>query len=384
MAAGWNLVSLNVALPTSDLEALFADVMDNTDVILSFESVGLTYDPDLPDFSTLFDVDNAHGYWFRMDAADSICITGSLVAAATPIALENNWNLVSYLPETPLSVPDALTSIWSSVVVVLGYENGGLSYDPALPELATLNEMKACFGYWIKTNSAGTLIYPDGVPTFVSSIPDATRNLNSFVPRVQTSNTWINLYGSNVKLDGREIPSGSIIEAYNEAGIMVGEFSVRQSGKFGFMPVYGPDNFSTNNDIANAGKISFKINGEQIEQTIDWTANGERVFVNEFTTVGKAGVLPDQFSLAQNYPNPFNPETSIEYVVAKPGFVEVSVYNVMGAKVKTLVSEYQAAGTYSVKWFGNSDGGAQVASGVYFYKLTAGDFSEIKKMTLLK
>ena len=384
LAAGWNLVSLNVALPTSDLEALFADVMDNTDVILSFESVGLTYDPDLPDFSTLFDVDNAHGYWFRMDAADSICITGSLVAAATPIALENNWNLVSYLPETPLSVPDALTSIRSSVVVVLGYENGGLSYDPALPELATLNEMKACFGYWIKTNSAGTLIYPDGVPTFVSSIPDATRNLNSFVPRVQTSNTWINLYGSNVKLDGREIPSGSIIEAYNEAGIMVGEFSVRQSGKFGFMPVYGPDNFSTNNDIANAGKISFKINGEQIEQTIDWTANGERVFVNEFTTVGKAGVLPDQFSLAQNYPNPFNPETSIEYVVAKPGFVEVSVYNVMGAKVKTLVSEYQAAGTYSVKWFGNSDGGAQVASGVYFYKLTAGDFSEIKKMTLLK
>lgn len=385
LAAGWNLISLNVALSTSDLETLFADVMDNTDVILSFESVGLTYDPDLPEFSTLFEVDNAHGYWFRMDAADSICFTGQLIAASTPISIENNWNLVSYLPEAPLSVPNALASIWSSVVVVLGYENGGLSYDPALPELATLNEMKAGFGYWIKTNSAGTLIYPDGEPTFVSSVPDVTRNLNSFVPRVQSSNTWINLYGSDVKLDGQNIPAGTVIEAYNEAGIMVGEFAVRQTGKFGFMPVYGPDNFSSNNDVANSGKISFKINGEQIEQTIDWTANGDRVFVNEFTTLGKSGgVLPDQFSLAQNYPNPFNPETSIEYVVAKPGFVEVSIYNVMGAKVKTLVSDYQSAGTYSVKWYGNSDSGAQVASGVYFYKLTSGDFSEIKKMTLLK
>ncbi|MGB5107280.1 MAG: HYR domain-containing protein [Candidatus Zixiibacteriota bacterium] len=384
LATGWNLVSLNVALSTSELEVLFADVLDNTDVILSFESVGLTYDPDLPDFSTLFDVDNAHGYWFRMDSPDSICFTGALIAASTPISLENNWNLVSYLPENPLPVPDALVSIWSSVVVVLGYEGGGLSYDPALPELATLNEMKEGFGYWIKTNAAGTLIYPDG--EFTPMVSDNTRTLASFVPRVRTSNTWINLYGSNVKLDGQTIPTGATIEAYDESGIMIGECTVRQSGKFGFMPVYGPDNFSSNNDaVANAGKISFKINGQEIEQTINWTANGDRVAVSEFTSVGKVGnVLPDQFSLAQNYPNPFNPETAIEYVVAKPGMVEVSIYNVMGAKVKTLVSDFQAAGSYSVKWYGNSDNGQQVASGVYFYKMTAGDYTEIKKMTLLK
>ena len=381
---GWNLVSLNVALSTSELETLFADVLDNTDVILSFESVGLTYDPDLPDFSTLFDVDNAHGYWFRMDSPDSICFTGALVAASTPISLENNWNLVSYLPEDPMAVPDALTSIWSSVIVVLGYENGGLSYDPALPELATLNEMKEGFGYWIKTNSAGTLVYPDG--TTMPMVSDNTRTLASFVPRVRTTNTWVNLYGSNVKLDGENLPSGAVIEAYDAAGTLVGEFSVRQSGKFGFMPIYGPENYSSNNGaVANAGKISFKVNGQDVEQTIDWTANGDRIAMSEFTTVGKAGnVLPDQFSLAQNYPNPFNPETSIDYVVAKPGLVEVSIFNVMGAKVKTLVSDYQPAGSYSVKWYGNSDNGQQVASGVYFYKMTAGDYTEIRKMTLLK
>ncbi len=389
LASDWNLVSFNVALPTSDLETLFAGVLDNTDVILSFEGSlpepGQTYDPELPEFSTLFDVDNFHGYWFRMDAPDSICITGPLVAASTPIAIESNWNLVSYLPEMPMMVPNALISIWNSVVVVLGYDHGGLTYDPALPGLATLNEMKPCFGYWIKTNSAGTLVYPDGVnppAKLVNSTPTAA----SLVSRVQTSNTWINLYGSNVKLDGETIPAGATIEAYNEQGTLVGEFSVRQSGKFGFMPIYGSDNFSNDNDaVVNAGKISFKINGQNIEQKIDWTSNGDRIAMSEFTTVGKAGgVLPDQFSLAQNYPNPFNPETSIEYVVAKPGLVEVAVFNVMGAKVKTLVSDYQAAGSYNVKWYGDSDNGVKVASGVYFYKMTAGDYTEIRKMTLLK
>ncbi len=382
LAAGWNLISFNVELPTSELEALFADVLDNTDVILSFESVGMTYDPDLPDFSTLWDVDNFHGYWFRMDSPDSICVTGRLVDATTAIALENNWNLVSYLPEDERDVPTALTSIWGSVVVVLGYEGGGLSYDPAHPELATLNAMKPLFGYWIKTNAPGSLIY-DMPPTFART--DATYTAASYVPRVQTSNTWINLFGQNVRLNGQTLPAGTVIEAYNEAGALVGEYTVRQNGKFGFMPVYGPDSFSANNDaIANSGKISFKVNGEEAAESVQWTNNGDRVAISEFTTINKGGVLPTSFSLNQNYPNPFNPETSIEYTVASAAQVEIAIYNVLGAKIKTLVSEYQPAGSYQVKWHGDDVTGNTVASGVYFYKMTAGSFTEVKKMTLLK
>jgi hypothetical protein len=378
---GWNLISFNVVLPTNDLEALLADVLDNTDVILSFESVGLTYDPDLPGFSTLFTIDNYHGYWFRMNAADEICVTGLPVDPSTPIDLEFNWNLVSYLPQDPHSVPDALASIFNSVVVVLGYDGEGLTYDPAFPGLATLEEMAAGFGYWIKTNAAGVLTYPDGNPAFAR--PDATRTLASYVPRISTTNTWINLYGSNVKVDGQMIPAGSVISAYNEAGTQVGEIVVSENGKFGFMPVYGPDSYDNIATVTD-GKISFKINGQDVEETVQWTINGARVEVNEFTSIGKGGVLPTQFSLAQNYPNPFNPETSIGYEVAKSGRVQIAIYNIMGAKVKTLVDQDQAAGIYTIKWYGDSDSGQKVASGVYFYKMTAGDFAEVKKMTVLK
>lgn len=381
--AGWNLISFNVVLPTNDLETLFADVLDNTDVILSFENEGLTYDPSLPEFSTLFTVDNYHGYWFRMNSDDSICVTGMPVNPSTPIDLEFNWNLVSYLPQDPMPVEDALASIWDCVVVVLGYNGGALTYDPDFPELSTLEMMEPGFGYWIKTDCATTLVYPNGDPVAVVS-NQGTRTLNSVVPRVKTSNTWVNLYGSNVTLNGQRMAVGTTIEAYNEAGNLVGEFKLSQNGKFGFMPVYGQDAYDVNNTAATGSKITFKVNGEDANETITWTNNGDRIQVSGFTTLGKNGTLPTEFSLAQNYPNPFNPETSIGYVVANAAQVEVAIYNVMGAKVKTLVSEFQPAGTYTVKWYGDSDNGQKVASGVYFYKMSAGDFSEVKKMTLLK
>ena len=62
----------------------------------------------------------------------------------------------------------------------------------------------------------------------------------------------------------------------------------------------------------------------------------------------------------------------------------MAIYNILGDKIKTLVSGYQAAGNYSVKWQADTDGGTSVASGVYFYRLTAGNYTETKKMTLLK
>lgn len=93
---------------------------------------------------------------------------------------------------------------------------------------------------------------------------------------------------------------------------------------------------------------------------------------------------PDAFELSQNYPNPFNPETEIGYVLPNACQVELSVYNLLGQKVRTLVDEFQSAGLKNVKWDGKDENGANVASGVYFYKIKAGEFTETKKMIMLK
>ncbi|MGA9364221.1 MAG: T9SS type A sorting domain-containing protein [Bacteroidota bacterium] len=90
------------------------------------------------------------------------------------------------------------------------------------------------------------------------------------------------------------------------------------------------------------------------------------------------------FTLLQNYPNPFNPTTTIEYELPVTGQVELDIYNVLGEKVVTLVSERQKAGRYQVQWNGRDMRKRAVASGMYFYRVHAGGFTSVKKMVVLK
>lgn len=95
--------------------------------------------------------------------------------------------------------------------------------------------------------------------------------------------------------------------------------------------------------------------------------------------------VPKEFSLSQNYPNPFNPETSIKFSLDKPSDVNVAVYNILGQKIRTLVSEKgMRTGVYETKWNGKDESGKSVASGMYLYRVVAGDKSETRKMMLLK
>lgn len=95
-------------------------------------------------------------------------------------------------------------------------------------------------------------------------------------------------------------------------------------------------------------------------------------------------LLPEHYELGQNMPNPFNPNTVIVFAVPRPAEVRIDVFNVLGQKVKTLANEFSKAGYKRVEWDGKDDNGSSVASGVYLYRMTAGDFSETKKMLLLK
>ena len=94
--------------------------------------------------------------------------------------------------------------------------------------------------------------------------------------------------------------------------------------------------------------------------------------------------VPAVFALGQNYPNPFNPTTEIRYDLPSGSRVKLEIYNVLGARVATLVDEHQKAGSKIASWDGRDVNGAPVSSGVYFYKLQAGSYTEIRKMILLR
>ncbi len=120
-------------------------------------------------------------------------------------------------------------------------------------------------------------------------------------------------------------------------------------------------------------------NGGWQQWTEDPAVKGQNV-----TIAAAGGNVPKEYALNQNFPNPFNPTTQISFDLPQAGKVDLSIYNVLGQNVRTLVSQDMEAGNHTVTWDGRSNEGTQVASGVYFYRLSAGSFNRTMKMMMLK
>jgi len=119
--------------------------------------------------------------------------------------------------------------------------------------------------------------------------------------------------------------------------------------------------------IIHTTQIVLKVNESSDVQEITENPNNPRVF-----------------ALFQNQPNPFNPETQIRYSLPRPDQVRLTIYNLLGQKVKTLFDGYQNAGIHSLIWDGKNNDGVPLSSGIYFYQLIAGNYEQTRKMVLMK
>jgi len=95
-------------------------------------------------------------------------------------------------------------------------------------------------------------------------------------------------------------------------------------------------------------------------------------------------IIPSGIALSQNYPNPFNSGTTIQYILSYDAYVRIAIYNVLGREVKVLVDEFKARNNYEIFWDGTNKNNHKVASGVYLYRMQAGDDTELRKMVLVK
>ena len=108
------------------------------------------------------------------------------------------------------------------------------------------------------------------------------------------------------------------------------------------------------------------------------TSNTEELF-----TIN-SNIIPNSYKLYPAYPNPFNPETTISYDLPEQSFVEITIYDMLGKKVRTIVNEKQNPGHKSILWNAKDDYGTVVSAGLYIYQVQAGNFIQTNKMILLK
>ncbi|GAB4558298.1 MAG: hypothetical protein Kow0047_03290 [Anaerolineae bacterium] len=299
----WNLISVGVQPVSPRVEDVLREIWDRFKVLLSFEQGGLTFRPDLPDFNTLEEFDYEHGYWlFTLDDEPlDLVVHGYPVAPDSPIHLEQGWNLVSFLLPVPMPVEQALASIDGKYTVVLGFDEGAMSYYTTLPpQLSTLTVMQPHMGYWIYMTEPGVLRYPNIAEPSMRSQESWLRTAaelphRSFLPAVsggpalnrpqvspdvRSTNEWINVYSMNSTYNGQPLPVGAVVTAVGEDGRKLGEVRVTVPGWYGLLAVYRDDQYTEALDGARQGEsIRFLINGQPATITNGvnptWTGNGD-------------------------------------------------------------------------------------------------------------
>ena len=179
---------------------------------------------------------------------------------------------------------------------------------------------------------------------------------------------------------------GYIIGGYNEttkALKSVEEVTILPNGTLQFTPNFPDLNYARTNLMAvSYQQFVVVLGGKDIENKV--VPYVELLQYSSSTAVGDSNI-PQKFELSQNYPNPFNPSTVINYQLSTSGWVTLNVYDVLGRQVASLVNEYKQPGNYKISFDAAQTFNHQpLHSGIYFYRLTSNDFSETKKMILMK
>ena len=197
---------------------------------------------------------------------------------------------------------------------------------------------------------------------------------NSIIP-VELSSFAAVVSQNNVTLDWTTVTETNNKGFEVERSVINPQSSVANTEyvKIGFIKGNGTSteihSYSFTDKKLSAGKYSYRL------KQIDYDGSYKYHNLNEVIDIG----IPNKFDLSQNYPNPFNPSTSIQYQVSSPSPVSLKVYDALGNEAAVLVDEQKPAGSYEISFDGSN-----LASGIYFYRLTAGNFTKSYKMLLLK
>jgi hypothetical protein len=332
---------------------------------------------------TVTQIDPKKMYISNLRNAELLTLTGQAASAASnQIALPAGYTWMGYIPQNSIATVSALGNLSplpaANDRIISQNEFSAWSSTGWMGSLITMNPGK---GYKIKLSNQSVLVYPSGS----SNAGEAVKNQDNGLP-------------SDWKATGNQLYNMSVIAAlrpglreYNFTDIAAfvngecrGVARVNDKGLF-FLTI--------SSNLEKGETVTLKAFDRKLNTA---AAVGESIdFINMFElgridlpyyltcdkilSVEQNGANSFSYSLGQNYPNPFNPSTSINYSVGRSSMVKICVYDMLGHLVKELVNEYKNAGSYELKFDGSG-----LASGIYYYRIIAGGYSETRKMMFLK
>ncbi len=371
LSVGWNMISSYVQPEDDDPTHVVQNLVEDESLIMVKDGMGRFYRPDF-NFNNIPFWDVSQGYLIKMADEGTLEIDGMTVVADEPIDLLEGWQMISYYLRFEVDARVALSGLGDALI--MAKDGFGRFYNREW-DFSNMGDMMAGRGYLVKTSREAELVYrmwEDEDEAF-SAVP----RLSHFPEPVNTSENMSVLVECAGLTGEIGVFSGDLIVG---AGVI-------QDGRCG-VAVWGDDPTTTTIDGLTANEsycLKLWNPSAGTEQELDivaiLTGKGAVYGKDDFTVLSVAapGEIPSEYFLAQNYPNPFNASTSIRFGLPEANQAHLAIYNLNGRLVETLVNRELKAGFHSAVF--NS---ANFTSGTYFYKLKAGEFESVQKMTVLK
>ena len=396
LVQGWNMISLNVIPEGEDLRVWdevsmeraveeYIDQIDDENNHLVILIKGINGDFCVPewDFWGIDAWEMDQGYLFKVSEDCAPVIPGRRIDPQTGIQLHIGWNIVPYFPNYELPFEWgwdvwAFESIHEHVIIVK--DGQGHFYVEGIQW-----ELPPCRpgqGYQILVDADCVLIYPEEMEERIAVKPE-----NYLAPRHwQASNTGENMSLFLASIIGFEVEDGYEIGAFSMDGRLVGSGLIK-NGRCG-LAVWGDDVYSEETDGMKTGeKFILKVwdpnNRNECDLTVSAFRRGTGLVYepNGLLTIDAAVniLTPNEFYLAEPYPNPFNSATRIEFGLPVRSEVVLAVYDAGGRMITELINGEFNAGCHKTTWTA-----ANLPGGIYFLKITASGFSDVRKIVLIR
>jgi hypothetical protein len=399
----------------------------------SNDSMSVNLDDDFSDYWDTFDyVDNGYtydgillegeGYWLGAAQSATIDVKGTPIVSDFTMSLSQGWELISNPLVLDVSVDsltftkDATTKTHAEAVTA-GWVNSIYGYSGTGYSVATT--FSPWNGYWMAVLETGVdMTFP--IHRHDGSSNTRTREeswMIAFNAEVEGANDEMMMVGyAETATDGFDAehdavnpphPPGpayiSLFTAHPEWDYLLGDQFTKDIRAE--VPADGYQEWILSLESSESeAQISWTFEDVPDEYDIGYSIN-DGVYFEDMRTISTttlsinteiivrvgmqvlgidAEPIPEVFALHQNYPNPFNPTTQIRYDLSDDANVNITIYDIMGRSIRSLVNNNQTAGYRSIRWDGKNNLGEGVSAGMYIYMIQAGEFRQTKKMVLLK
>ncbi|HYQ85761.1 MAG TPA: carboxypeptidase regulatory-like domain-containing protein, partial [Bacteroidota bacterium] len=368
---GWNLISLPVTVADQRKTAVFPN------------SVSPAFRYDNSGYVVSTDLDYSSGYWVRFPLVQAFTLQGAARTSQT-IPVRAGWNMIG---SVSTSVPVSAIQASSPNLIRSGF----FSYDLGYTYSSSILPGR---GYWVKTSGSGTLTLQSGpsMPPRPDGVSRELSELNSITIRDAAGFSQVLYFGraaSSPGGGGFEMPPVAPPEAFDvrfasQRFAEIQQSDIRKTEQYPIliqsskMPLTLKWSIRTGEAVYRLTDGSGKsLIGKPLSGTGSATIDGSSL--EKVILEARPALLPKAFALHQNFPNPFNPSAIIQYELPQDALVTLKVYNILGQETASLINEFEYAGYKSATF-----NAINLPSGVYFYRLQAGRFVDVKKMVLIR